>query len=60
LGEEYRTLRSSLRNFLHFLATSSLLGVNILLNTLFSNTLRLRSSLKVSDQVSDPYKQEAK
>ena len=29
---------------------------NILLNTLFSNTLSLRSSLNVSDQVSHPYK----
>jgi hypothetical protein len=36
--------------------TSSLLGPNILLNTLFSNTLSLRSSLNVSDQVSHPYK----
>jgi len=35
--------------------TSSLLGRNILLNTLFSNTLSLCSSL-VSDQVSHPYK----
>jgi hypothetical protein len=32
------------------------LGPNILLNTLFSNTLSLRSSLNVSDQVSHPYK----
>jgi hypothetical protein len=34
----------------------SLLGPNILHNTLFSNTLSLRSSLSVSDQVSHPYK----
>jgi hypothetical protein len=34
----------------------SLLGPNILLNTLFSNTLSLRSSLNVSDQISHPYK----
>jgi hypothetical protein len=33
----------------------SLLGPNILLNTLFSNTLSLRSSLNVSDQVSHSY-----
>jgi hypothetical protein len=33
----------------------SLLGPNILLNTLFSNTLSLRSSVNVSDQVSHPY-----
>jgi hypothetical protein len=36
--------------------TSSLLGPNILLNTLFSNTLSLRSSLAVSDRISHPYK----
>ena len=32
------------------------LGPNILLNTIFSNTLILLSSLNVSDQVSHPYK----
>jgi len=32
------------------------LGPNILLSTLFSNTLSLRSSLSVSNQVSHPYK----
>ena len=56
LGEEYWSLSSSLCSFLHSLVTSSLLGPNILLNTLFSKTLSLRSSLKVSDQVSHPYK----
>jgi hypothetical protein len=35
LGEEYGSLSSQLRSFLHFLITSSLLGPNILLNTLF-------------------------
>ena len=50
LGEEYRSLRSSLCNFLHSPVTPSLLGPNILLNTLFSNTLSLCSSLNVSDQ----------
>jgi hypothetical protein len=40
---------------LHLLHTS-LLGPNILLNILFSNTLSLRSSIDVSDQVSHPYK----
>ena len=49
LGEEYRSLSSSLCSFLHYPVTSSLLGPNILLNTLFSNTLSLRSSLNVSD-----------
>jgi len=56
LGEEYRLLSSSLCSFLYSLITSSLLGPNILLNTLFSNTLSLRSSHSVSDQVSHPYK----
>ena len=51
LGEEYRSLSSSLCSFLHFPDTSSLLGPNILLSILFSNTLSLRSSLSVSDQV---------
>jgi len=37
-------------------ATSSVLCQNILLSTLFSNTLNLLSSLSVRDQVSDPYK----
>jgi hypothetical protein len=53
VGEQYRSLSSS---FLHSPVTSPLLGPNILLNTLFKNTLSLRSSLNVSDQVSHPYK----
>jgi len=52
MGEEYRSLSSSLYSFLYFRVTLSLLGTNILLNTLFSSTL----SLNVSDQVSHPYK----
>ena len=48
-GKEYRSLSSSLCNFLHSPITSSLIGPNTLLNTLFSNTLSLRSSLNVSD-----------
>jgi len=56
LDEEYRSLSSSLCSFLHSLVTSSLSGSNILLSTLSSNTLRLRSSPNVSDQVSHPYK----
>jgi len=55
-AEEYRSLSSSLCSFLQSLVTSSLLGLNILPNTLISNTLSLRSSLIVSDQVSHPYK----
>ena len=50
-GEGYKSLISSLCSFLHSPATSSLLDPNILLNTLFLNTLILRSSLIVSDQV---------
>ena len=42
------SLSSSLCNFLHSPVTPSLLGPNILLNTLFSNTLSLCSSLNVN------------
>ena len=52
LGGEYRSLSSSLCNFPHSPVTPSLWGPNIFLDTLFSNTLRLCSSLNVSDQVS--------
>ena len=55
LGEEYRLLSSSFCSFLQSLVTSSLLGPNIILDTLFSNILSLRSSLNVSNQVSHPY-----
>jgi len=55
-GKEFRSLSSSLCYFLHSPVTSSLLGPKTLLNTLFSNTLSLRSSLNVSDQVSHPYR----
>ena len=55
LGREHRSL-SSLCSFLHSLVTSSLLGPNILLNTLLSNTLTLCSSHNMTDQVSHPYK----
>jgi len=60
MGEEHRSLSSSLCSFLHSPITSSLLGPNILLNTLFSNTLSLCSSLNVKDQVSHPYKTRGK
>jgi hypothetical protein len=56
LGEEYRSLNCSTCSFLHSPVTTSLLGPNIFLSTLFWNTLSLRSSLNVSDQVSHPYK----
>ena len=55
-GEEYRSWTSSLYSFLYSSVTSSLLVPNILLSTLFSNTLNLRSSLNVSDHVSHPCK----
>ena len=51
LVEEYSSLSSSLRSLLHSPVTSYLLGPNILLNTLFSDILSLRSSLNVSDQI---------
>jgi hypothetical protein len=54
--DECRSLSSSLCSLLHYRVASSLLGPNILLSTLFSNTLSLCSSLSVRDQVSHPYK----
>ena len=54
-GNEYRSLSSSY-SLLHSPVTSSLLGPNILLSTLFSNTLSLHSSLNVSEHVSHSYK----
>jgi hypothetical protein len=54
LGEQYRSLNSSLCSFIQSPVTSSLLVPNILLKTLFSDPLSLRSSLNVSDQVSRP------
>ena len=59
-GEHYKSLSSSLCSLLHSPVTSSLLCPNILLSTLFSYTLSLRSSLSVSDQVSHPYKAKGK
>jgi hypothetical protein len=49
LGEEYKLI-SLLCGFLHHAITPSLFGPNILLTTLFSNTLSLCSSLNVRDQ----------
>ena len=54
-GEKYRSL-GSFCSFLHSPVTWYLLGPNILVSTLFSNTLSLRSSLNVSGQVSHPHK----
>ena len=56
LGEQYTSFSSSLCSLLHSHVTSSLLGPNILLNTMFSNTLSFLSSRNVNDQVSHPYK----
>jgi hypothetical protein len=53
-GEEYIPLSSPLCRCLHIPVTASLLSSNILLNILFSNTLSLRFSLNVNDQVSHP------
>ena len=49
LGEEYKSFSSSLCNLLHSSVTSSLLGPNILLNTIFSDTLSFLFSRNVSD-----------
>ena len=59
-GEEYRSLSSSLFSFPHSHVTSYLLGPNTLLSALCSNTLSLRSSLSVNDQVSHPNKTASK
>jgi hypothetical protein len=56
LGEECELWNSSLCSFLQPPITSSFLGPNILLSTLFNNTLSLCSSLNVRDQVSHPHK----
>ena len=50
-GKHYRSVSSSWCSYLHSLLTSSLLGPDIIINT-----LSLRSSISVSDQVSHPYK----
>jgi hypothetical protein len=54
LGEEYKSCSSSLCSFLHPPVTASPFSPNILLRTLFSNTLHLCSSLNVSYLVSRP------
>jgi hypothetical protein len=54
--KKYRASGSSLCNPLYSPVMSSLLGLHILLSTLFLKTLSLRSSLDISNQVSHPYK----
>jgi hypothetical protein len=56
LGKEYKLWSSSFCSFCQPPITSSLFSPNILLSTLFSNTLNLYSSLNVRDQVSHPYR----
>jgi hypothetical protein len=56
LGAEYKLCSSSLCSFRHPPVSSSLFGPNILLSTLYSNTVSLWSSLNVRDHVSHPYR----
>jgi hypothetical protein len=51
-----QSLSSSLCSLVHSPVTSSLLGPNILLSTLFLDTLSLYSSLSVRDHFSHAYK----
>jgi hypothetical protein len=53
LGEEYKLWSSSLSNFLQPHITSTLLGLNNLLSTLFSETLSVCSSLNVLRYIED-------
>jgi hypothetical protein len=53
--DEYKLWSSSLCNFLHSPVILSLLDSDILLRTLFSNTLSLCSSLNMRNQASHPY-----
>ena len=55
LGEWYKLWNSSLLSFLHS-PFKSLLGPNIRLKILFTNTLSLHSSLNVRGHVSQPYR----
>ena len=56
IGKEYRSSRSSFCSFLQSSLTSPLLDPHILVSTLFSNILSVRSSLSVRDQDSHSYK----
>jgi hypothetical protein len=51
IGEEYRSLSSSVYSFHFSPVTSYLLGPSILLSIMFSNTPSLCSCLSVSDKV---------
>jgi hypothetical protein len=50
--EDYKLRSTSLWNILHFLVTSTLLDLHVLLSTLFSNTVNRYSSLTMRTQVS--------
>ena len=54
LGEEYKSFTSSLCSLLHSPVTSSLLGPNVLLNTLFSNNLSFLSSRNTDRNMCTP------
>jgi hypothetical protein len=56
LGEEYKSRSSSLCSIRSLPLNSSLILQNVLLNTLFSNTLSICSSLNGRDQVLHPYR----
>ena len=58
--EAHRAKSSSLYSLLQCPVVSSLLGTNIFLSTLLSNTLSLWSFLNVRDKVSFPYKTKVK
>ena len=53
---EYKSFSSSLCSLLHSPVSSSLLGSNILVNTILSNTLSFLSYLNITYQVSHRYK----
>ena len=56
IGEGHRSLSSSLCSLLKTPFTSSLLGPNIFLRTLYCNTFNQSSSLNLRDQVLHSYK----
>ena len=55
-GDDYVPRNSSLTSFIQSYDIASLLSPNILLNTISLNTVKIRSSVSVKDQVSNQYK----